>query len=341
MTHRCTPWLALLALLPLTAFAGDCEPAPRHALLVHGGFLDYEEEVGEPHRRLLREVLGHGQRELAAGRPALDVVEQAIATMEDSGLLDAGKGSIVNTEGFTETDASLMDGASGRSGAVAAMQRLRNPIRAARLVMERTRHVLFAGGTGEATLIGLGAATIDPASYYTPPPPPPAPPPAASRHGTVGAVALDRCGRIAAGTSTGGWPGKLPGRIGDSPVVGASTWADARLGLSATGVGEHFIRRTATRDIAARVAYRGDSLQAATRHVVNTLIGGEDKASGAVIALSVDGEVVVVSNGYGILWGAVRSDEPVSVGTRGGLIPPFADAISAPGPNATPRPPAT
>ncbi len=296
------------------SYAGACSVSPRHALLLHGGFLDYEEEVAPAHRELLQRLIAAGNARLAAGGSALDAVTEAIAAMEDSGLLDAGKGSIVNTEGFTETDASLMEGVSGRSGAVAAMQRLQNPIRAARLVMDRSKHVLFVGATGEATLQKLGAAVIDPATYYQEYVPPPKP--VGRKHGTVGAAALDRCGHLAAGTSTGGWPGKLPGRVGDSPIIGASTYADARVALSATGVGEYFIKRAATRDIAMRVQYLGQPLQAATDHVIKNLIGREDKAEGAVIALGADGEMVVSSNGYGILWGWVGTGRPARVGTR-------------------------
>ena len=305
---------ALCAALPVGARAADCEGS-KWALVLHGGYLDYEEEVTPAHRALLKRLLDEGAAGLAAGGTALDAVTAAIREMEDSGLLDAGKGSIVNTEGFTETDASIMDGATGRSGAVAAMQRVRNPVLAARLVMDRTKHVLLVGATGEKSLGMLGAEMIDPATWYQEYVPPPKP--VERKHGTVGAAALDRCGRLAAGTSTGGWPGKLPGRVGDSPIIGASTYADARVALSATGVGEYFIKRAATRDIAMRVAYLKQPLRAAADHVVKTLIGGEDKAEGAVIALGVDGEVVVSSNGYGILWGAISPRQPARVGTRG------------------------
>ena len=315
------PVPVLLAILLLTIGArsvaepAGCNASARHALLLHGGYLDEHDVVTPAQRTLLARLLESGDAALADGGSALDSVVTAIAAMEDSGLLDAGKGSIVNTAGFTETDASLMDGATGRSGAVAAMQRIRNPIRAARLVMDHTPHVLFAGTTGESTLTGLGAETIDPAAYYhvaalSRPPSP------ARRHGTVGAAALDRCGRLAAGTSTGGWEGKLPGRIGDSPIIGASTWADDRVALSATGVGEYFIKRTATRDIALRNRFLGESLETAARHVVLELIGKQDKAPGAIIALDAHGAIVVVSNGFGVLWGMAGSEQALHVDTR-------------------------
>jgi L-asparaginase / beta-aspartyl-peptidase len=299
---------------PAMTHAQSCGSSGNWALVLHGGYLDYEEEVTPAHRQLFAQLLAQGKASLAAGGTALDAVSAAIRAMEDSGLLDAGKGSIVNTEGFTETDASIMDGATGRSGAVAAMQRVRNPILAARMVMDRTKHVLLVGATGEQSLRALGAEMIDPSAWYQEFVPPPKP--VARKHGTVGAAALDRCGHLAAGTSTGGWPGKLPGRVGDSPIIGASTYADTRVALSATGVGEYFIKRAATRDIALRVQYLGQPLKAAADHVVKTLIGGEDKAEGAVIALGSDGEVVINSNGYGILWGLVRSDRDALTGSR-------------------------
>ncbi len=300
--------------------AEPCDHREGFTLVLHGGYLDYEEEVGPPHRALFRRLLKAGGEQLAKGGSALDVVMDSIAALEDSGILDAGRGSIVNTAGFTETDASLMDGRSGRSGAVAAMQRLKNPIKAARLVMDKTEHVLFAGTTGEQTLIGLGAEAVkDPANYfqeYVPPPPPSADEPTQAEHGTVGAAALDRCGNLAAGTSTGGWPGKLPGRVGDSPIIGASTYADHQYALSATGVGEYFIKRAATRDIAMRAEYRGTPLERAADQVVKELIGKQDGAEGAIIAVSKDGEIVISSNGYGIFHGWVSQTGEIVVGTQ-------------------------
>jgi beta-aspartyl-peptidase (threonine type) len=277
--------------------------------MLHGGFLAYEQEATPAHVALFDELLARGRERLAAGGSALDAVTESIAAMEDSGILDAGKGSVVNTDGFTETDAALMDGSSGRSGGVAAMQRLKNPIRAARLVMEKTPHVLFAGGAGEKTLAGLGAELIDPAQWYHEYVAPRRPKPDAKEqphHGTVGAVALDRCGRLAAGTSTGG----------DSPIIGAGTFADERYALSATGRGEYFIKRGATRDIALRAEYLHTPLAQAANYVVKDLIGKQDGAQGAIIAISRDGEFVVTSNGYGILFGEVSQAVPPHVATR-------------------------
>jgi beta-aspartyl-peptidase (threonine type) len=307
----------VLGMAALPAAAETCDSNEGFTLMLHGGFLDCEEEVGPHHRALFRQLLKSGRAHLAKGGSALDVVVDSIAALEDSGILNAGKGSIVNTAGFTETDASLMDGRSGRSGAVAAMQRLKNPIKASRLVMDETEHVLFAGTNGEQTLAGLGAELVkDPASYFQKYTPQPTDEPTKPKHGTVGAAALDRCGNLAAGTSTGGWRDKLPGRVGDSPIIGASTYADHEYALSATGVGEYFIKRAATRDIAMRAEYLRTPLKRAADYVIKELIGKQDGAEGAIIAISKDGEIVISSNGYGILYGWVTQIGDIVVGTR-------------------------
>ncbi len=294
-----------------------CALQAQYTLAVHGGY------VGEARpdwpdaavKELTRQIVARGRERLARGDAALDVVVESIRTFEDSGQTDAGKGSFENSAGFVETDASLMLGSTGRSGAVAAMQRLKNPILAARLVMEKTPHVLFVGAAGEQTLIGLGAEVIpDPKSYYKPVIEPQTV--KSQGHGTVGAVAMDRCGVLAAGTSTGGTYGKMPGRVGDSPIVGASTFANDQVALSATGAGEYFIKRGATRDIAARVAYLHVSLQSAADVVVKELIGKEDRSRGAVIAISRGGEVAFASTGYGLLHGYATDKIPPAVAVK-------------------------
>jgi isoaspartyl peptidase/L-asparaginase-like protein (Ntn-hydrolase superfamily) len=241
----------------MTAKAMDkppCQLQDRFTLLVHGGTITRREQIGPAQRELIRDVVAAGRAELAAGATALATVVDAVMRLEDSGLLDAGKGSYLNTSGFVENDASLMEGHTGRAGAVAAMQRVKNPIDAARIVMQRTPHVLLVGPTGEAEVIRLGAEVVaDPSAYFVPYVE------TAKRgtgEGTVGAVALDRCGHLAAATSTGGTPDKLPGRVGDSPIIGAGTFANERYALSGTGVGEHFIRRSAAADIAVAVRVR-------------------------------------------------------------------------------------
>jgi isoaspartyl peptidase/L-asparaginase-like protein (Ntn-hydrolase superfamily) len=263
----------------------------------------------------MRSVVAEAKNDLAAGTASLDVVVNTIVRLEDSGLYDAGKGSFRNTAGFTETDASLMDGHTGRVGAVAAMQRLRNPIIGARIVMEDTPHVFFAGPTGEEVLIDLGAEEVeDPSSYFVPYDEPES---ATSPTGTVGAVALDRCGNLAAGTSTGGYRGKLPGRVGDSPMVGASTYANDNYALSATGRGEYFIQRSVTLDIAKRAEYQDMPLQEAADYVVHRLLGDIDQIDGAIIAIGREGEIVLSAvNVVGELHGYTSESVDVTVGVE-------------------------
>jgi isoaspartyl peptidase/L-asparaginase-like protein (Ntn-hydrolase superfamily) len=306
--------LALVLSIPAVGHAqqrtlGSCDVQNRYTILVHGGTVTRREDVTDAQLALVRSVVAEARETLASGATALDVVVGAIVRLEDSGLLDAGKGSYRNKAGFVENDASVMEGQTGRAGAVAAMQRLKNPILGARLVMEKTPHVFFVGPVGEETLIGLGAEPVDdPATYFVPYR---EVSPAAPGPGTVGAVALDRCGHLAAGTSTGGTAGKMPGRVGDSPIIGASTFANERYALSATGVGEYFIRRSVTRDIAMRAEYQGVSLKKAADHVIHELIGKVDRVSGAIIAVDRDGAIVlsaanVLGERYGYASESVR-----------------------------------
>lgn len=282
----------------------------RFTILVHGGTVTRSEEVTAAQMTLIRSVVTEAREKLASGASALDAVVSAVVRLEDSGLLDAGKGSYRNTAGFVETDASVMEGHTGRAGAVAAMQRLKNPILGARLVMEKTPHVFFAGPVGEETVIALGAVAVaDPAEYFVPYREARSAEPAM---GTVGAVALDSRGHLAAATSTGGTPGKLPGRVGDSPIIGASTFADHNYALSATGVGDYFIRRSVTRDVAMRAEYLRIPLQKAADYVIHELIGAVDKAPGAVIAVDRKGKVVLsAANVLGERYGyATESLDP-------------------------------
>jgi len=267
----------------------------RYSILVHGGaFTDRRYLLGNTQLELIRSVVAHAREELAAGAAALDVVVAAIVKLEDSGLLDAGKGSFRNAANFTEMDAALMEGHTGKGGAVAAMQRLKNPIRAARIVLEKTPHVMFAGPVGEDIMVGLGAESVDdPATYFVPCAAPKRADIGGPALGTVGAVALDRYGHLVAGTSTGGYPGKMPGRVGDTPIIGASTFANERCAISATGLGERFILRSVARDIAMRSEYSNVPLQAAADYVIEELIGKIDRADGAIIAIGREGEIVL------------------------------------------------
>ena len=286
----------------------------KYSFVLHGGTVTDPNHVTTAQLELIQFVVTEAGVELASGASALDTVVRAIVRLEDSGLLDAGKGSFLNAAGFVENDASLMQGNTGNAGAVAAMPRLKNPIEAARIAMERTAHVLFVGKTGEETLVGLGAEEIEnPSSYFAPAELSKNTPP---NEGTVGAVALDQHGHLAAGTSTGGRRGQLPGRVGDSPIIGAGTFANESYALSATGDGEAFIRRCAAQDIAARASYCDMSLQDAADHVIHRLIGDVDKTSGAIIAIGHDGGIVLSSNVYGVRHGYTTESRNITVGAQ-------------------------
>jgi isoaspartyl peptidase/L-asparaginase-like protein (Ntn-hydrolase superfamily) len=284
-----------------------------HIILVHGGTITDPGRVLDAQLGVIREAVTAGNQRLAGGTAALDVVVETITVMENTGLFDAGKGSYLNREGYVENDASLADGRTGRAGAVALLRCLKNPIMAARIVMERTGHVMLAGAAAEQTLINLGAeAVADVENYFKP----------VNRMydresgmtGTVGAVVLDRHGQLAAGTSTGGTRGKLAGRISDSAIIGAGTYANRDYAVSATGLGEYFIRRSAACDIALRAGYLGLSLQQAADKMIHDLIGGADKAPGGVIAISRRGEIALSCNAYGMLHGYASDQAGVTAG---------------------------
>jgi beta-aspartyl-peptidase (threonine type) len=300
--------LCFAALSPAAGAAqATCTANTRYAIVVHGG--EITEPVTSPGRLVaMREALIVAGESLGRGGASLDVVETVVRSFEDSGLFNAGKGAIANEKGFVETDASIMDGQGLRSGAVASMLHVKNPVHAARLVMETGRHALMVGDRGEAFARSLGAASV-PDSYFvkTVPAKPKAP-----EHGTVGAVALDRCGHIAAATSTGGYDAKVPGRVGDSPIVGAGVYADDLVGLSATGHGEYFIRLSVAKDVADRMRYGHQSLGAAMKGDIHDRLGAYKDADGALIGVDRDGNVSMDWNAVGLFRGyATDAEAPI------------------------------
>lgn len=247
----------------------------------------------------LERALEAGSAVLHEGATALDAVTAAVVAMEDSPLFNAGRGAVYNAEGRHELDAAVMDGRTLRAGAVACVERIRNPVLAARAVMEHSRHVLLAGKGAERFAGKQGLKMVNQKYFGT----------AArldalrrnlqSHHGTVGAVALDRDGNLAAATSTGGYTGKLPGRIGDSPLVGAGTYADNRAcAVSGTGLGEAFIRALVAYDVAARMRYRRESLAGAARAALASVarLGGD----GGLVAIDSRGNVAMPFNSQGM-----------------------------------------
>jgi beta-aspartyl-peptidase (threonine type) len=286
----------------------------QYALALHGGagaVAGRNYDAVEEHLQNLTEEC---QALLAKGRSALDVVEIAVSEMERSGMYVAGRGSAPNTAGYVELDASIMHGPSREAGAVAALPGFENPVRIARGVMERTPHVLLAGSGARAFARSNDYSEVEnPETYYVIP--------VGvteddltdnSAHGTVGAVALDHSGALAAATSTGGTFGKLEGRVGDTPLIGPGTWADDDVAISCTGTGEHIIRSGGAVSIAC--AFRSgvplpDAINAMLAEVRR--LGGD----AGVIAVTRDSEIASLYNSEGMKRASVSTTAPLQVAT--------------------------
>lgn len=284
-----------------------------YALALHGGAgpvagRDYT--VTEKH---LGELAQECERWLANGRSALDVVEYAVAELESSGLYVAGRGSAPCSAGHVELDASIMDGKTREAGAVAALRDFVNPVAVARGVMQKTPHVMLAGnGAMEFARDHHFDEVLDPANYYTLPVGVTDIDIQDIAHGTVGAVALDSSGGLAAATSTGGTFGKLHGRVGDTPLIGPGTWADDNIAISCTGTGEHIIRSGGASAIAFR--YRsGVALRDAIQEILDEVkrLGGD----AGVIAITRSAEMAMPYNSDGMKRAAVSTTAPLVVAT--------------------------
>ncbi len=311
---------AVLA-LALAAASAAAEP-PRTALVIHGGAgvitrKDLPAAKQAEYEAALNHALDAGDAVLKRGGSAREAVIAAVRVMEDSPLFNAGKGAVFNAEGGHELDAAIMEGHTRRAGAVAGARTVKNPVLLAEAIMAHSPHVMLAGAGAEAFAdTRPELERVEPTYFDTPhrleqlrkaqdAVRMAVRPEKNTYFGTVGAVALDREGRIAAATSTGGMTNKRWGRIGDAPIIGAGTYADAQCGVSATGWGEFFIRATVAHDICARVAYRGDSLKAASDAVVMQVVpelGGD----GGVIALDKDGNIALPFNTEGMYRGWIK-----------------------------------
>lgn len=297
------------------------------AIAIHGGAgtLTREEMTPEKetaYRDGLRQSIEAGSRILEKGGSALDAVEAAVRALEDHPLFNAGKGAAFSYEGTHELDAAIMNGHTLAAGAVAGVKGIRNPVSLARMVMEQSDHVLLAGAGAEAFARQMKVEPVPEAYFYTQERydqwqkkkaqggAPAENPQKGARFGTVGAVALDKAGHLAVATSTGGLTNKRFGRVGDSPVVGAGTYANDRVAVSCTGDGEYFMRTVAAYDLACLVAYQGLELEEAGRVVIHEKLrklGGE----GGLIAVDAAGHLSLPFNSEGMYRAWQRQNEPL------------------------------
>jgi len=293
---------------------GASGPKQEWAIVIHGGAggmtkENITPELDKEYRASLQAALNTGKKILSEGGSALDAVEQTIRTMEDNPLFNAGKGAVFTHEGRNELDAAIMDGSNLGAGAVAGVTDIKNPISAARKVMTNSPHVMLSGA-GASQFAKEQGLEIVPASYFY----------TEKRfnelqellkkekYGTVGCCALDKNGNLAAGTSTGGMANKRYNRIGDSPVIGAGTYANNNTcAVSGTGHGEYFIRWTVAHDISALMEYKGLGLREASNLVVNDKLvkaGG----SGGVICVDKSGNISMPFNTSGMFRGFATAD---------------------------------
>ena len=310
--------LVMAAALPPAA--GAVEPL----LLIHGGAGvapgDLDQAAEDRARAALERALKAGHAVLDAGKPALDAVTAAITVLEDDPGFNAGRGAVFTHDGRNELDASIMDGGSGQAGAVAGLHVTKNPITLARAVMEKSPHVMMVGAGAEQFGAEQGIEQVDPAWFRTEhrwqqlqqalagETAQQVPELQSQRYfGTVGAVARDSGGRLAAGTSTGGMTNKRYGRVGDSPLIGAGTWADGDCAVSGTGWGEYYIRTAAAHSICARMAYLGQTPAEAGEAVINRQIPSLGGDGGAII-LSADGKAAAPFNTPGMYRGWIGAD---------------------------------
>lgn len=334
--------LPTMAQTPASGSQGQ-EAKSRITLVIHGGAgtitrQNLTPEKEKAYRQALQQALQAGYAVLQGGGTSLDAVEAAIRLMEDSPLFNAGKGAVFTNEGKNELDAAIMDGKTGKAGAVASVTTIKNPVSAARAVMEQSEHVMMIGPGAEKFAKEKGLQIVDPSYFRTDTrykqlqkareaeSATPATPPKKSgirnrlgdgtadlifsegrKFGTVGAVALDQFGNLAAATSTGGMTNKRYGRVGDSPIIGAGTYADNNTcAVSATGHGEFFIRSVVAYDIAALMDYKGLTVQQAAGEVVMKKLadrGGE----GGVIALDRNGNMAMPFNSAGMYRGYIKA----------------------------------
>ena len=317
-----------LALITATfVFALSLAAQGKIMLVIHGGAgtitrQSMTPEMEQQYRAGLEQSLRAGHAVLAKGGTSLDAVEAAIRVLEDNPLFNAGKGAVFTHEGRNELDAAIMDGRTKGAGSVAGVTIIKNPITAARAVMEKSAHVMMVGRGAELFATKMGLEIVDPSYFWTErrwkslqkelvneqKPQASVVVSDERKFGTVGAVALDQAGNLAAGTSTGGMTNKKFGRVGDAPIIGAGTYAENEsCAVSGTGHGEFFIRWTVAHDIAALVKYRGMSVEAASNEVIHKKLAPV-KGEGGVIVLDAKGNFATPFNSEGMYRGWIGPD---------------------------------
>ena len=334
----------------LTASAGAQQANHRWAIVIHGGAGVIERSALGPkgeasYRASLEQAIGAGAKVLEAGGSSLDAVETTIRILEDDPLFNAGRGAVFDAEGKNELDSSIMDGATLKAGAVAGVMHTRHPISLARAVMEKSPHVMLIGEGADAFAGRVGLEQVDQSFFFTesrwqalvkqltkegrpvPPRPAGAPPPSQTvpvgqleespethRYGTVGVVAVDRQGNIAAGTSTGGMQAKMQGRVGDSPIIGAGTYASNQsCAVSGTGTGEYFIRLGVAREVCNLVFFKGMKLQDAADQMIHKELEALN-GDGGVIAVTPDGQMAWSFNTRGMFRARLAEGGKLEVG---------------------------
>lgn len=328
---KCKLFFLFLVFFTLNSFlleAQNIKTNGKPTLVIHGGAgtilkENMTQESEQAYHAKLKEALNAGYEILDSGGTSEEAVIAAIIVMENSPLFNAGKGAVFTSEGTNEMDASIMNGGDGSAGAVAGIKTVKNPILAAQVVKNNSVHVMMSGSGAESFARDRGLELVEPSYFYT------------ERrkkqleklqkvekvkeegsinkwkdykYGTVGAVALDKDGNISAATSTGGMTNKKYGRIGDSPVIGAGTFANQICGVSGTGHGEYFIRNVVAYDIAARMEYKSVSLSKATEVVIMNKLKAIN-GGGGVIALDADGNISMTFNTAGMYRGYIQKKQ--------------------------------
>ena len=299
--------LGLMGIIVFAILTGSKDESVEFSIAIHGGAgtitrKNMTQGKENAYRSKLKETLNVGYSILNKGGTSLDAVEATIRIMENSELFNAGKGAVFTNAGTNELDASIMDGRNLKAGAVARVKTVKNPISAARKVMEETWHVMLSGDGADKFAKEQGLDIVDPNYFYTQRRWDSLKRIQVEKHGTVGCVALDKHGNLAAGTSTGGLTNKRWGRVGDSPIIGAGTYANNQTcAVSGTGQGEYFIRGNVAYDVSAIMEYKGKSVGEAAQNVIRKL--SDKGGNGGIITMDSKGNISMPFNTAGMYRG--------------------------------------